>query len=94
MLTAYNPYAHKGPLPTVVTTLFLFPNPTKTSTEFYEYAKKYLEEVENPIVFFTTTKIMNKIKDHRDPSMPIKFVEMNYKDIEARKKYGYDFWDS
>ena len=37
---------------------------------------------------------MNKIKEWRDPSMPIQFVEMQFKELEGRKRYGHAFWES
>ena len=52
----------------------------------------FLKEVENPIVFFGPAKVLKKLKEFRDPSMPIKWVEIEFKQMMAVKRFGYQFW--
>ena len=70
-----------------------FKIPSKASHSFYlPHLTRFLKYIKNPIIFFTTPDLKEEFELIRG-DLPIYFYIVNsIYDINAFKKYGYDFW--
>ena len=70
-----------------------FQIPSKQPHSFYlPQVSRFLQNIKNPIIFFTTPDLKTDFELIRG-DLPIQFIEMNsIYDMNAFKKYGYDFW--
>jgi len=70
-----------------------FKIPSKATHEFYiSHIRRFLNNVMNHIVFFTTPDLIDIIKEMRG-DLPITFISYDsIYDIVAFKKFGIDFW--
>jgi hypothetical protein len=74
---------------TIVTAYYQIPS--KASHETYlGWALNFLKNIENNIVFFTTEDLIDNFKTIRTQN--IIYEVLPFSELEAVKKYGYDFW--
>jgi len=66
---------------------------SKQPHDFYiPHLYRFLTNIKNPIIFFTTPDLVNEFKKMRG-NLPIHFIIMNtIYELNAFKNYSYDFW--
>lgn len=75
---------------TIITAYYQIPTGKHTHNEYLGWITNFLKNIENNIVFFTTVDLVDTFRSIRNKNIIYEVLPFN--ELNAVKKYGYDFW--